>query len=156
MHGVDVSARALDAAARRLGVDRMPEPQRARLELLQSSAPYRDDRLAGHDAVVLMEVVEHVDRERLPALERTVFGRARPRTVVVTTPNTEHNVRYPHLPAGALRHRDHRFELTRAEFRDWAEALATEHGYAVRYLGVGDDDPEVGPPTQVAVFRRAA
>ena len=154
--GVDVSHRALELAERRLGLERMPDTQRARLQLLQSSATYRDDRLAGHDAVVLMEVVEHVDLPRLPALERTVFGAARPVSVVVTTPNVEHNVRYPHLPAGTMRHRDHRFEWTRKEFRAWADGVAAAHGYGVRYLPVGDDDPEVGPPTQMAVFRRTA
>ena len=154
--GVDVSHRALQLAERRLGLDRMPDSQRARLQLLQSSATYRDDRLAGHDALVLMEVVEHVDPPRLPALVRSVFVHARPTSVVVTTPNAEHNVRYPHLPPGAVRHPDHRFEWTRRQFRDWADATAGEHGYAVRYLPVGEDDPEVGPPTQLAVFRRAA
>ena len=154
--GVDVSARVLEVAARRLHLDRMPDTQRARLELLQSSAVYRDDRLAGHDAVVLMEVVEHVDPVRLPALERSVFAHARPTSVVVTTPNAEHNVRYPHLPAGAMRHRDHRFEWTREQFRAWAASTAATHGYHVRHLPVGDDDPEVGPPTQLAVFRRAS
>lgn len=153
--GVDVSHRALEVAARRLGLDRMPDSVRARLELLQSSATYRDDRLAGHDAVVLMEVVEHVDPERLPALERSVFAHARPGAVVVTTPNVEHNVRYPLLPAGAMRHRDHRFEWTRAQFQAWAGGVATAHGYDVRYLPVGEDDPQVGPPTQMAVFRRS-
>ena len=154
--GVDVSHRALELAARRLQLDRMPDSQRARLQLLQSSATYRDDRLAGHDAVVLMEVVEHVDLPRLPALVRSVFAHARPTSVLVTTPNAEHNVRYPHLPAGAMRHRDHRFEWTRREFQDWAAATAAAHGYTVRHLPVGADDPEVGPPTQLAVFRRAA
>lgn len=154
--GVDVSARALELAERRLGLDRMPDSQRARLQLLQSSATYRDDRLAGHDAVVLMEVVEHLDPARLPALERTVFGAARPTSVVVTTPNVEHNVRYPHLPAGTFRHRDHRFEWTRDQFGAWADRVASDHGYGVRYLPVGDDDPEVGPPTQMAVFRRTS
>ena len=154
--GVDVSHRALELAARRLQLDRMPDSQRARLTLLQSSATYRDDRLAGHDAVVLMEVVEHVDLPRLPALVRSVFAHARPTSVLVTTPNAEHNVRYPHLPAGAMRHRDHRFEWTRREFQDWAAATAAAHGYTVRHLPVGADDPEVGPPTQLAVFRRAA
>ena len=154
--GVDVSSRALELAERRLGLERMPDSQRARLQLLQSSATYRDDRLAGYDAVVLMEVVEHVDPPRLPALERTVFAAARPTSVLVTTPNVEHNVRYPHLPAGTMRHRDHRFEWTRAQFRGWADGVAATHGYAVRYLPVGDDDPEVGPPTQMAVFRRGA
>jgi 3' terminal RNA ribose 2'-O-methyltransferase Hen1 len=150
--GVDVSARALQIAARRLRLEQMSDRQRERVRLFQSSLTYRDDRLAGFDAVVLMEVVEHVDPPRLPALERTVFACARPGTVVVTTPNGEYNVRYPDLPAGAMRHRDHRFEWTRAQFRDWADAVAAGHGYTVRYLPVGVDDPEVGPPTQMAVF----
>jgi 3' terminal RNA ribose 2'-O-methyltransferase Hen1 len=151
----DVSARALRVAARRLRLDRMPAPRRDRLEIFQSSLTYRDDRLTGLDAAVLMEVIEHVDPPRLAAVERTVFGHARPGAVIVTTPNAEHNVRYETLPAGRLRHRDHRFEWTRAEFQGWAERVAAEHGYAVRFLPVGVDDPEVGPPTQLAVFRRA-
>jgi hypothetical protein len=73
--------------------------------------------------------------------------------VVLTTPNAEYNVRWESLPAGRLRHRDHRFEWTRGEFRAWAEAVAARHGYTVRFLPVGPDDPEVGPPTQMAVFR---
>ncbi|MGQ0845673.1 MAG: 3' terminal RNA ribose 2'-O-methyltransferase Hen1 [Sporichthyaceae bacterium] len=154
--GADVSHRALEIAARRLNFDRMPDSKRARIELIQSSATYRDDRLAGKDAVVLMEVIEHVDEPRLPALVRSVFAHARPTSVMVTTPNVEHNVRYEFLPAGAMRHRDHRFEWTRAQFRVWADAVAGEHGYDVRYLPVGEDDPEVGPPTQMAVFRRGA
>jgi 3' terminal RNA ribose 2'-O-methyltransferase Hen1 len=151
--GVDVSHRALELASRRLQLDRMPDSQRARLELVQSSATYRDDRLANFDAIVLMEVIEHLDPGRLPALVRSVFARARPTSVLVTTPNAEHNVRYPDLPAGAMRHRDHRFEWTRQQFREWADTTATAHGYTVRYEPIGDD-PEVGPPTQMAIFRR--
>jgi 3' terminal RNA ribose 2'-O-methyltransferase Hen1 len=152
--GTDVSARALGLAERRLGLSRMPERQRARLRLLQSSLTYRDQRLAGFDALVLMEVVEHLDPERLPDLEGAVFDQARPRLVIVTTPNAEHNVRFTHLAAGTMRHRDHRFEWTRAEARDWAEAVGDRAGYAVRLLPVGEDDPEVGPPTQMVVFTR--
>ena len=154
--GVDVSHRALEVAARRLRLDRMPDSQRARLELLQSSVTYRDDRLSGFDAVVLMEVIEHLDPPRLPALGRTVFGHARPSSVLVTTPNADYNVCYPELAAGTMRHRDHRFEWTRAEFRVWAEATATTYGYAARFLPVGDEHPALGPPTQLAVFRRSA
>jgi len=154
--GADVSHRALETAARRLDLDRLSDTQRGRLQLIQSSATYRDDRLAGHDAVVLMEVVEHVDPPRLPALVRSVFHHARPTSVLVTTPNADHNVRYPSLPAGAMRHRDHRFEWTRQEFADWSSVVATAHGYTVRHLPVGDDDPDVGAPTQLAVFRRTA
>jgi len=150
----DVSARALQAAARRLRTDRMTPQQRARIDLFQSSLTYADDRLKGLDAAVLMEVIEHVDPPRLGALARAVFGHAAPGTVIVTTPNVEYNVRFETLPAGTSRHRDHRFEWTRAQFRAWAGATAAAHGYDVRYLPVGPDDPQVGPPTQMAVFTR--
>jgi 3' terminal RNA ribose 2'-O-methyltransferase Hen1 len=148
----DVAARALQFAARKLRLDRMSEPQRARLRMFQSSLTYRDERLAGLDAAVLMEVIEHIDPPRLEAMERVVFQHAAPSTVIVTTPNVEHNVRYETLPPGTPRHRDHRFEWTRRQFGDWAGAVADRHGYRVRFLPVGADDPEVGPPTQLAVF----
>ncbi|WP_338673531.1 3' terminal RNA ribose 2'-O-methyltransferase Hen1 [Streptomyces sp. SCSIO 30461] len=150
--GVDVSVRALTIAARRLRLDRMGERQSDRISLVQGSLTYTDKRLAGHDAAVLSEVIEHLDLPRLPALEYAVFGSARPRTVIVTTPNVEYNVRWESLPAGHVRHSDHRFEWTREEFRQWAARVAHRHGYEVSHLGVGDDDPEVGAPTQMAVF----
>jgi 3' terminal RNA ribose 2'-O-methyltransferase Hen1 len=152
--GVDVSPRALDRAAQRLHLDTMPERQRDRVSLLQSSLIYADDRLTGLDAAVLMEVIEHIDPPRLAAMEQAVFGYARPGTVVVTTPNAEHNVRFRGLAAGTMRHPDHRFEWTRPQFRDWAGAVAARRGYQVSYRPVGLDDPEVGPPTQLAVFSR--
>ncbi|MEV5727909.1 MULTISPECIES: 3' terminal RNA ribose 2'-O-methyltransferase Hen1 [Streptomyces] len=152
--GVDVSMRALTIASRRLRLDRMGERQASRVRLFQGSLAYTDGRLKGYDAAVLSEVVEHLDLPRLPALEYAVFGAARPRTVLVTTPNVEYNVRWESLPAGHVRHRDHRFEWTREEFRTWAGAVAERHGYDVRYVAVGPDDPEVGPPTQMAVFTR--
>ncbi|MEU5979185.1 3' terminal RNA ribose 2'-O-methyltransferase Hen1 [Streptomyces sp. NPDC047315] len=152
--GVDVSVRALTIAARRLKLDRMGERQAARIQLFQGSLTYTDKRLAGYDAAVLSEVIEHLDLPRLPALEYAVFQAARPRTVIVTTPNVEYNVRWETLPAGHVRHGDHRFEWSRAEFRGWAEAVAARDGYDVAYLPVGPDDPEVGPPTQMAVFTR--
>ncbi|PRY43231.1 3' terminal RNA ribose 2'-O-methyltransferase Hen1 [Geodermatophilus tzadiensis] len=154
--GVDVSARALEVAARRLRLDRLPERQRARIRLLQSGLTYTDVRLRGYDAAVLMEVVEHLDLDRLPALEHAVFGAAAPATVVVTTPNVEYNVRFEGLPAGTFRHRDHRFEWTRQQFADWVAAAGDRYGYTARLLGVGEEDPDVGTPTQMAVFTRGA
>lgn len=150
--GVDVSMRALTIASRRLKLDRMGERQASRVQLFQGSLAYTDVRLKGYDAAVLSEVIEHLDLPRLPALEYAVFGSARPRTVLVTTPNVEYNVRWESLPAGHVRHGDHRFEWTRAQFRAWAEAVAERHGYGVGFEPVGPDDPEVGPPTQMAVF----
>ncbi|MGP3989297.1 3' terminal RNA ribose 2'-O-methyltransferase Hen1 [Streptomyces sp. 3N207] len=153
--GVDVSMRALTVAARRLKLDRMGERQAERVKLFQGSLAYTDKRLEGYDAAVLSEVIEHVDVERLPTLEYAVFGSAQPRTVIVTTPNAEYNVRWESLPAGHVRHGDHRFEWTRQEFRAWADGAAERHGYGVEFVPVGDDDPEVGPPTQMAVFTKS-
>jgi 3' terminal RNA ribose 2'-O-methyltransferase Hen1 len=152
--GVDASHTALEIAERRLKLDRLPEPQRERVKLLHSGLTYRDRRLAGYDAAVAAEVVEHLDPPRLGAFERSVFEFAAPTTVIVTTPNREYNVCFESLPAGDLRHRDHRFEWTRAEFGEWAGTVAATHGYSVRFLGIGPDDEELGSPTQMAVFQR--
>jgi len=150
----DVSAGALQAAGRRLRLDTMPERQRARLQVFQSALTYRDDRLAGLDAAILMEVIEHVDPSRLEALGRAVFGYAAPQTVIVTTPNAEYNVRFATLPAGAMRHRDHRFEWTRSQFAAWTGDIGASYGYHVRHLPVGAEDPQVGSPTQLAIFSK--
>ena len=154
--GTDVSHRALEIAQRRLRLDRMGDRQRERITVFQSSVTYRDARIAGYDAIVLMEVVEHVDVPRLGALEASVFGAARPQTIVVTTPNVEHNVRYETLSAGSMRHADHRFEWSRLEFSGWAERVASTYGYTVAFVAIGTDDAEVGAPTQMAVFTRTA
>ncbi|HEY7282633.1 MAG TPA: 3' terminal RNA ribose 2'-O-methyltransferase Hen1 [Actinomycetota bacterium] len=152
--GMDVSAAALAVAGRRLHLDTMAPRQRERVELLQGSLTYRDRRLEGYDAAVLMEVVEHLDPDRLGALERSLFDTARPATVILTTPNVEYNARFEGLATGSLRHRDHRFEWTREELRAWAGGVADRNAYSVRFLPVGTEDPEVGAPTQMAVFSR--
>jgi 3' terminal RNA ribose 2'-O-methyltransferase Hen1 len=152
--GVDVSYRTLELAKERLNLDRLPARLRERIELFQGALTYRDSRLAGFDAACAVEVIEHLDPPRLPAFERVVFEFARPATVVVTTPNADYNVRFENLPAGRLRHRDHRFEWTRREFQDWAEAVGRRFGYTPRFLPVGQVDAEVGSPTQMAVFSR--
>ena len=153
--GLDVSYRALEIAKERIGFERLPERQRARIELIQGSLTYRDKRLAGFDAAAVVEVIEHLDVARLAAFERVLFEFARPGTVIVTTPNVEYNVRFATLPAGQLRHKDHRFEWTRAEFAAWAGGVAERFGYSVRIGGIGDEDAEVGTPTQMAVFSLA-
>lgn len=152
--GLDVSHRALEVARDRLRLDRLAPKQRERVKLIHGALTYRDRRLAGYDAAAVVEVVEHLDPPRLAAFERVLFECARPRTVVLTTPNVEYNVRFEGLPAGKLRHRDHRFEWTRAEFQSWARSVGERFGYAVSFQPVGPEDPEVGAPTQLAVFRR--
>ena len=150
--GSDVSTRSLQYAARRLHVDRMSERQAERVQLFQGALTYEDERYAGFDAAVLMEVVEHVDPPRLEALERVVFGAAKPGAVIVTTPNAEYNVLYEGLVG--MRHPDHRFEWTRAEFAHWSDHVASTYSYAVEHRGIGDLDDTLGTPTQMAIFTR--
>lgn len=150
--GMDVSYRALELAAERLHLDRMPPKRRERIRLIHGSIVYRDSRLTGFDAAAVVEVIEHLDPPRLSAFERVVFEFARPGTVVITTPNSEYNSRWPSLPAGRFRHRDHRFEWTRTQFHDWSRRIAERFAYAVRVAPVGHHDPDVGSPTQMAIF----
>ena len=150
--GMDVSARALVLAQRRLRLDRLPAGQRARITLFQGALTYRDQRLTGYDAACALEVIEHLEPSRLGAFERVLFEFTRPPTVVITTPNTEYNVRFENLAAGRFRHSDHRFEWTRAEFSRWAQRVADRFGYELRLLPIGPVDPAVGAPTQMAVF----
>jgi 3' terminal RNA ribose 2'-O-methyltransferase Hen1 len=150
--GVDVSHRALQIAQERLRLDRMPARQRERLRLIQGSLMYRDKRLAGYDAATVIEVIEHLDEPRLTAFERVLFEFAKPAAVVLTTPNVEYNALFETLPAGKLRHKDHRFEWTREQFKSWSEGIAKQYGYEVRFLPVGPEDAAAGAPTQMAVF----
>lgn len=152
--GMDVSTRALEVARDKLHVDRMPPRLAEKLSLFQGSLVYRDQRLRDYEAATAVEVIEHLDPPRLAAFERVIFGETKPRLMIVTTPNVEFNVRFESLPAGRLRHRDHRFEWTRAEFRAWAERVAGEYGYTFEWLPVGVEDAEVGPPTQMGVFAK--
>ncbi|HEY0735493.1 MAG TPA: 3' terminal RNA ribose 2'-O-methyltransferase Hen1 [Herpetosiphonaceae bacterium] len=151
--GVDVAYRALEIARDRLRLDQLPSQQQSRISLIQSSLTYRDRRLVGYDAAAVVEVIEHLDQHRLAAFERSLFEFARPATVIITTPNAEYNVKWESLPAGKFRHRDHRFEWTRAEFQRWSNDVAARFGYQVRFLPIGPDDPAVGPPTQMGVLR---
>ena len=150
--GMDVSYRSLEIATRRLKVERMAPKQKEKLKLLHGSLMYRDKRLTGYDAATVVEVIEHLDTPRLAAFERVLFESARPKTVVVTTPNAEYNVKFETLPAGQFRHKDHRFEWTRGQFQEWAGRIAERFGYTVRFLPVGEEDSQVGSPTQMGVF----
>jgi 3' terminal RNA ribose 2'-O-methyltransferase Hen1 len=150
--GMDVSFRSLEITSQRLKLERMAPAQREKLKLLHGSLMYRDKRLAGYDAATVVEVIEHLDAPRLAAFERVVFEAARPKTVVVTTPNREYNVKFATLPAGQFRHKDHRFEWTREQFQQWSGRVAERFGYTVRFLPVGEEDAQVGPPTQMGVF----
>jgi 3' terminal RNA ribose 2'-O-methyltransferase Hen1 len=152
--GMDVSHRALEFASQKLRLEDLPTVQKDRIRLIHGSLTYRDKRLSGYDAATVVEVIEHQDPPRLSAFERVLFEFACPKTVVVTTPNVEYNVKFETLPAGKFRHKDHRFEWTRVEFQSWAHGIAERFAYAVRFLPVGPEDASVGSPTQMGIFTR--
>lgn len=152
--GVDPSARALEIAARRLYLDRAGEALRRRIALQMGSLTYGDRRWQGFDAAALVEVIEHIDPPRLSALELSVFADAHPRLVVVTTPNREYNALFEGMEPGRLRHPDHRFEWTRAEFEAWGGGVAERNGYRAEFHPLGPVDEAHGAPSQMAVFNR--
>lgn len=152
--GMDVSHRSLDNAEERLHLEYAPEAKKERIKLIHGSLTYKDNRLSGFDAATCIEVVEHLDASRLTAFERVIFEYAKPKHVILTTPNVEYNVKFENMPAGKLRHRDHRFEWTRAQFEEWCQHVANRNGYKVRFEPVGELDEKVGPPTQMGIFSR--
>lgn len=154
--GVDVAHRALELARDRLNLERLPKVLQEKVTLLHGSLIYRDKRLQGYEAATVVEVIEHLDEARLSAFERVLFEVAKPRVIIVTTPNREYNTKFPSLPAGQFRHPDHRFEWTRQEFQDWARRQCERFGYEAVFQPIGDEDPVLGAPTQMAVFRLAA
>jgi 3' terminal RNA ribose 2'-O-methyltransferase Hen1 len=149
--GMDVTYKSLEYAQERV-LDKLPTHQKGRLQLIQGSLNYRDARIAGYDAATVIEVIEHMELDRLKAFERVLFEFAKPKVAIVTTPNVEYNVKFENLPAGKLRHPDHRFEWTRAEFQNWAQLIGDRYKYRVEFGSIGDIDPEVGSPTQMAIF----
>lgn len=153
--GVDTSINALNRAAERLYLDRAGEALRQRLSLQMGSLTYGDRRWQGFDAATLVEVIEHIDPARLSSLELSLFADARPRLIVITTPNREYNALFENMPEGGFRHPDHRFEWTRAEFRNWCERVSVEHGYAASFQLLGPEDETHGAPSQMCVLELA-
>ena len=149
---MDVSPKTLSYAGRKLNYEYFTQTQKERLSLMHSSLTYQDKRLLGYEAAALVEVIEHLDEPRLSALRQNIFGFLKPKIVVITTPNVEYNVLYENLSAGTMRHKDHRFEWSRAEFQTWANEICTIYNYKVTFENLGEIDENVGAPSQMAVF----
>lgn len=150
--GMDVSYNELIKAKDRLHWEEMAPKQRERIELFQGALTYKDKRLEGFDAAAIVEVIEHLDESRLQAFERVIFEFAKPKTVVVTTPNAEYNDLFENMEAGSMRHTDHRFEWTRKEFEAWAKKVAEKNNYKVEFLPIGQEEEKVGAPSQMGIF----
>lgn len=151
--GMDVSYYELLKAKERLHFDDLSPKQKERIKLFQGSLTYRDKRLEGFDAAAVVEVIEHLDLNRLKSFERVVFEFARPKTVILTTPNKEYNVMWEKLDAENMRHDDHRFEWSRNEFTEWANKIGQTYNYNVEILPIGDEIEKIGAPSQMAIFK---
>jgi 3' terminal RNA ribose 2'-O-methyltransferase Hen1 len=152
--GLDVSPSVLEKAERKLKVQGRPREWQDRLVLTTGSAVYRDRRLDEMDAIALVEVIEHMELDRLPMLVASVFRDSKPALVVMTTPNADYNVLFEGLDAGAFRHADHRWEWSRATFAAWCQSICDDHGYTVQFESIGPVHPEHGAATQMARFAR--
>lgn len=153
--GVDAQYRSLEIARERIDRLHLPRNQWDKIQIFQSALTYQDKRFQNYDASTVIEVIEHLDLPRLSALEKVIFQFSQPKIVIVTTPNIEYNTKFENLPAGKLRHRDHRFEWTRKEFQTWANTVAQNFGYTVNFAPIGDEDPELGSPTQMGIFTKS-
>lgn len=152
--GMDVSDFALTRAERNLRIEQLPTTLKKKLKIIHGSLMYRDPRIEGFDAAAVVEVIEHMDAPRLAAFERNVFEFARPAAVIVTTPNREYNKLFEGMEEGKMRHRDHRFEWTREEFKNWCDSVCQRFGYSVEISGLGPEDEACGTPSQMGVFTR--
>lgn len=148
--GLDASASSLAVARGELAAHLAS----GRLVLLHGQVYAPHPGAGDAEAVTLVEVIEHLDPQRLSAAERCVFGHYRPPLVVVTTPNVEYNPLLG-LREGQRRDPEHRFEWSRERFRSWATGVAKRNGYRVQTGGIGPNDADAGAPTQYAVFRRS-
>jgi 3' terminal RNA ribose 2'-O-methyltransferase Hen1 len=150
--GMDVAYNELVKAKERLHFDEMAPRQKERISLFQGSLTYKDKRLEGFDAAAVVEVLEHLDLNRIRAFERVLFEFAKPKIVIITTPNQEYNVMWEQLDGKELRHSDHRFEWTRKEFADWAGKISEKYNYKFELLPVGDEVEAIGAPSQMVIF----
>ena len=113
---------------------------------------YYDEQLRAKDVMILNEVIEHIAESRLPRVMGTIFGSYKPKVLIVTTPNLEYNTVYQ--MEEKVRHKDHRFEWTRAEFAEWTHTLAGNYPYKVQLEGIGEEVEGYGHPSQIAIFTR--
>jgi SAM-dependent methyltransferase/predicted nucleotidyltransferase len=150
--GVDHDPAAIAAASDHLRRT-LTRAQRERTELHLLDLAELPSVWHGQDALVAVEVLEHLSEPALRTFGGVVFEQLRPRVVVLTTPNADFNAI---LPGRGLRDRDHRFEWGRDQFVGWSSDVARRGGYYFSIGGVGDPHPDFGPPTQFAEFRRAA
>ncbi|MDX1573767.1 MAG: methyltransferase domain-containing protein [Methylophaga sp.] len=149
--GVDDSGLSVMQARDNLAAFLMGEPPRASLRVGSYMDALPD--LQAIPLIIMTETIEHILPTDLSRVEHNVFSNMAPKQVVMTTPNAEFNVLYGLVP-GQYRDPDHKFEWSRQKFRQWSLGVARRHSYQVSFAGIGEDEPGLGQPTQVAIFTK--
>lgn len=149
--GIDICPKALERLRSRLAA--LELGPLTEVELIHGSMTDASPAMVNFDCAVLLEVIEHVDPERLSVLERAVFSIMRPATVLITTPNADFNPLLG-VPQRRFRHLDHRFEWGRVKFSRWAQRVADRTGYRVAFSDVAGNHPVLGGASQMAFFER--
>ncbi|KFO88673.1 Small RNA 2'-O-methyltransferase [Buceros rhinoceros silvestris] len=132
-----------------------PSERSLTITLHHGSVAYKDPSMLDFDLVTCIELIEHLEEPELKKFPEVVFGFMAPSIVVISTPNSEFNPLFPRVKL--LRHPDHKFEWTRAQFQSWALETARCYDYSVEFTGVGHPPTgmeNVGFCTQIGVFVR--
>ncbi|MNM55135.1 RNA repair, ligase-Pnkp-associating, region of Hen1 [compost metagenome] len=122
-------------------------------QVIQSSLFYKDYRLVNKECIVLCEVIEHINADRIDNVMDIILNYNKPKHFIISTPNFEYNVLYETMKT-KFRHGDHRFEMTRKEFKEFIDKHAERCGYDVEYVGIGESHEQYGYATQMAVMKR--
>jgi 3' terminal RNA ribose 2'-O-methyltransferase Hen1 len=152
--GVDASHRALEIAQNGCVWNSCPELKRARIELWHGALTYRDARLEGFDAAAIVEVVEHLDPNRLRAFERVVWEWARPDFGVLTTPNRDYNVRWETASGGHHASPRSPFRVDAAGIPNVGATRRALTTVTTWKFNAWPRRRELGAPSQMGVFRR--
>ncbi|MCI4389217.1 hypothetical protein PGIGA_G00095240, partial [Pangasianodon gigas] len=132
-----------------------PNARPLTIKLYQGSITETEPCTKGFDLITCIEVMEHLQLWEVERFSEVLFEYMEPRTVIISMPNAEFNPLLPGLIG--FRHKDHKFEWTRAQFQAWADGVCRKYGYSVEFTGVGEAPGEirdVGFCSQIGVFQR--
>ena len=101
------------------------------------------------DALVMVEVIEHIPPKDIPKLNNILFKILQPKLVIITTPNAVFR-----LSQEELDRFDHKFEWDEKECRTWGEAVGKKYGYTATHHLVKRRAKEVKRGSQMYVFTK--
>ncbi|XP_027010163.1 small RNA 2'-O-methyltransferase isoform X1 [Tachysurus fulvidraco] len=132
-----------------------PSSRPLTIKLYEGSITETEPCTKGFDLITCIEVMEHLQLWEVERFSEVLFEYMEPHTVIISMPNAEFNPLLPGLTG--FRHKDHKYEWTRAQFQAWAEGVCRKYGYSVEFTGVGEAPGEtrnVGFCSQIAIFQR--